>query len=242
MYPQRMVSQALRLGLLVALVVLALSACGGEKQQELKPQPLPEEQQELRPGVYRSEEFKPSLSFRVGEGWSNSPPEASDALLLQLTRDETVGLGFVNAQEVYKPTKTGTPKVVEAPEDMVGWFQQHPYLRTSEPEPVTVGGVKGVQFEMVVKDLPENYSGPCVWYLRDCVDIFETSSVVESEVVGGSGEGWIAFRKDNKQRLFVLEDVKGKTVTMGFTIPATEFDEQAPEAQKVIDSVEWTGS
>jgi hypothetical protein len=48
--------------------------------------------------------------------------------------------------------------------------------------------------------------------------------------------------KDNKQRLFVLEDVKGKTVTMGFTIPATEFDEQAPEAQKVIDSVEWTGS
>src|SRR5918998_312361 len=129
MYPQRVVSQALRLGLLVTLVVLALSACGGEKQQEFKPQPL-----------------------------------------------------------------------------------------------------------------PENYSGPCVWYLRDCVDIFETSSVVESSVVGGSGEGWIAFMKDNKQRLFVLEDVKGKTVTMGFTIPATKFDEQAPEAQKVIDSVEWTGS
>ena len=230
MYPQRMVSQALRLGLLVALVVLALSACGGEKQQEFKPQPLPEEQQELRPGVYGSEEFKPSLSFRVGEGWSNDPPEASDALLL--TREETVGLAFVNAQWVFKPTKTGTPYLVEAPEDMVGWFQQHPYLRTSEPEPVTVGGVKGVQFEVVVKDLPENYSGPCVEYLGDCVDIFESAG----------GVGSIAFMKDNKQRLFVLEDVKGKTVTMGFTIPATEFDEQAPEAQKVIDSVEWTGS
>ena len=233
MFPQGMVRRPPRLGLLVTLVVLALSACGGgEKQQEFKPQPLPEEQQELRPGVYGSEEFKPSLSFRVGEGWSNSPPEASDALLLQLTRDETVGLGFVNAQEVYKPTKTGTPNVVEAPEDMVGWFQQHPYLRTSEPEPVTVGGVKGVQFEVVVKDLPENYSGPCVGYLGDCVDIFESAG----------GVGSIAFMKDNKQRLFVLEDVKGKTVTMGFTIPATEFDEQAPEAQKVIDSVEWTGS
>ena len=230
MYPQRMVSQALRLGLLVTLVVLALSACGGEKQQKFKPQPLPEEQQELRLGVYGSEEFKPSLSFRVGEGWSNDPPEASDALLL--TREETVGLGFVNAQEVFKPTKTGTPNVVEAPEDMVDWFQQHPYLRTSEPEPVTVGGVKGVQFEVVVKDLPENYSGPCVGVLGDCVDIFESSS----------GVGWIAFMKDNKQRLIVLEDVKGKTVTMGFTIPATGFDEQAPEAQKVIDSVEWTGS
>ena len=243
MYPRSMVRQALGLGLLVTLVVVALSACnGGEKHKEFKPQPLPEDQQELRPGVYGSEEFKPSLSFRVGEGWSNDPPEASDALLLGLTRDETVGLGFVNAQEVYKPTKTGTPNVVEAPEDMVGWFQQHPYLRTSQPQPVTVGGVEGVQFEVVVKDLPENYSGPCVWYLRDCVDIFETSSVVESSVVGGSGEGGIAFEKDNKQRLIVLENVKGKTVTMGFTIPATEFDEQAPEAQKVIDSVEWTGS
>jgi hypothetical protein len=237
---RRMVRQTLKLALLVILSVLTVSACGGDKQQVSEPRPLPEEQQELRPGVYGSEEFKPSLSFRVGEGWSTSPPEASDALLL--TREETMGLGFVNAQEVYKPTKTGTPNVVEAPEDMVGWFQQHPYLRTSEPEPVSVGGVKGVQFEVVVEDLPENYSGPCIWYLRDCVDIFETSSVVESEVVGGSGEGWIAFMKDNKQRLFVLEDVKGKTVTMGFTIPATEFDEQAPEAQKVIDSVEWRGS
>ena len=233
MYPQRrMVSQALRLGLVVTIVVLAMSACGGgEKQQESRPRPLPEDPKALRPGEYRSEEFKPSLSFRVGVGWSNSPPEASDALLLTLTREETVGLGFVNAQEVYKPTKTGTPNVVEAPEDMVGWFQQHPYLRTSEPEPVTVGGVKGVQFEVVVKDLPENYSGPCARVLGDCVDIFESSGV-----------GWIAFLKDNKQRLFVLEDVQGETVTMGFTIPATEFDEQAPEAQKVIDSVEWTGS
>jgi hypothetical protein len=233
MYPRRrrMVRQALRLGLVVTIVVLAMSACGGgEKQQESRPRPLPEEPKALRPGEYRTEEFKPSFSFRVGEGWSNELPEASDALLL--TREETVGLAFVNAQEVYKPTKTGTPNVVEAPEDMAGWFQQHPYLRTSEPEPVTVGGVKGVQFEVVVKDLPENYSGPCTTgELGDCVDIFESSGV-----------GWIAFLKDNKQRQFVLEDVKGKTVAMGFTIPATEFDEQAPEAQKVIDTVKWTGS
>ena len=69
-------------------------------------------------------------------------------------------------------------------------------------------------------------------YSGDCVDIFESAG----------GVGSIAFMKDDKQRLFVLEDVKGKTVTMGFTIPATDFDEQAPEAQKVIDSVEWTGS
>jgi hypothetical protein len=227
MYPRSMVRWALRLGLVVTLVVLALSACnGGEKQQQFKPQLLPEEQQELRPAVYRSEEFEPSLSFRVGAGWSNLPPEASDALLL--TREQTVELGFVNVQLVYGLSRSGIPTAVEAPENMVGWFQQHSYLRTSEPQPVTVGGVKGVEFDVLVEDLPENYSGPCV---GDCVDIFESSGV-----------GWIAFMKDNKQRLFVLEDVQGETVTMGFTIPATEFDEFAPEAQKVIDSVEWGGS
>src|SRR5215203_806199 len=105
-----LVGRVLSLGLLVVLVVLALSACGGEKQQEFKPQPLPEEQQELRPGVYGSEEFKPSLSFRVGEGWTNSPPEASDALFI--VHGETMGMGFVNAQEVYKPTKLN---IVDAP-------------------------------------------------------------------------------------------------------------------------------
>jgi hypothetical protein len=56
----------------MALVVLALSACGvggGEdEQQQAKPRPLPENLQALRPGEYRSEEFKPSLSFTIGEG------------------------------------------------------------------------------------------------------------------------------------------------------------------------------
>jgi hypothetical protein len=225
-----MVRQTLRMGLLVTLVVLALSACGGEKQQEFKPQPLPEDQQELRPSVYGSEEFEPSLSFRVGKGWSSAPLEASDVLVI--AQGETKVIGFVNAQEVYKPTKTGTPNVVDAPEDMVGWFQQHPYLQTDKPEPVTVGGVKGVQFDVVVEDLPEDYSRVCPGCaVGSGVGIFRLSS--------GSP---VAYGEADKSRLIVLEDVKGETVTLGFSSPATEFDEFAPEAQKVIDTVKWTGS
>jgi hypothetical protein len=83
MYPQRrMVRQALRLGLLVALVVLGLSACGGG-EKEAKARPLPEDPQALQPGEYRSEEFEPSLSFRVGKGWTNAPPETSELLHIQ---------------------------------------------------------------------------------------------------------------------------------------------------------------
>jgi hypothetical protein len=230
MYPQRrMVRHSLRLGLLVTLVVLALSACGGEKQQVSKPQPLPEEQQQLRTGVYRSEEFKPSLTFRVGEGWSNLPPEAIDALFI--VQGETRRIGFVNAFEVYKPTKTGALNVVEAPKDMVGWFQQHPYLQTSKPEPVTVGGVKGVQFDVVVENLPEDHYGVCG---SECVDLFASLS---------TGVLPVFQVEADKVRLIVLEEVKGDNrVVISLVSPATEFDEFAPEAQEVIDTVEWTGS
>jgi hypothetical protein len=59
-------SYNLGLWLLVTLVVLALCASrGGEK--EAKPQTLPEDSQALHPGEYRSEEFEPSLSFRVNK-------------------------------------------------------------------------------------------------------------------------------------------------------------------------------
>src|SRR5215210_3477201 len=120
----------LPIGLLVALLLFAVSACGGdEQQQESKARPLPEESQALSPGEYHSEEFKPSLSFRVGKGWTNAPPETSD--LLHIQWEQKGGIGFLKFQEVYEPTKTGTPNVVKAPKDIVSWFQQHPYLRTS---------------------------------------------------------------------------------------------------------------
>ena len=224
-----LVGRVLSLGLLVVLVVLALSACGGD-EKKAKARPLPEEPKTLRPGTYRSEEFKPSLSFHVGKGWSSSLLEASD--VLEIARGQTAGLGFVNVQEVYKPTRTGSPNVVDAPKDMVGWLQQHPYLQTSKPEPVRVGGVKGVQFDVVVGDLPKGYNPTCSSIVGNpnCVDLFRLSTGEPIFLVEG-----------DKARVIVLEDVEGETVTIGFFSPASEFEEFAPEAQKVIDTVKWRG-
>jgi hypothetical protein len=111
---------------------------------------------------------------------------------------------------------------------MVGWFQHHPYLHTSTPEPVTVGGVEGEQFDVVVGDLPEGYLGVCG---RDCVATLRFSDGTR-----------LGIYSDGKVHLIVLEDVNGETVVMGFGSPASGFDEFAPAAQKVIDSVEWRDS
>jgi len=222
MYPLRMVRQAHRLALLVTLVLLAMSACGGggsAQEEANNPRHLPENNVTLRPGEYRSEEFEPSLSFRVGKGWKNVGPQLPDKLSI------SIGGGggdplliFRNLQKVFKP---GTDTAVKAPKDMVGWFQHHPYLKTTKPEPVRVGGVKGQQFDWVVaEDSP--YGTVNTFTYSDGFDV--------------------SARKGFKYRAIVLEDLKGETVTIGVGSLANEFDEFLPEAQKVLDSVKWGGS
>jgi hypothetical protein len=232
MYPHRrkMVRQALWSTLLVTVVVLAVSACGGggreaggQEDEANNPRRLPENNVTLRPGEYRSVEFEPSLSFRVGEGWEHVAPELPDKLAISPGRQGGDPLLiFRNLRQVYKPAKSmDTPPAVDAPKDMVGWFQNHPYLKTAKPQPVTVGGVKGEQFEWVVaEDAP---------YAE--VDTFKYSD--------GSGA---ATAKGFKHRAIVLEDVEGETVTIGIGSKVGEFDEFAPEAQKVVDTVKWGGS
>jgi hypothetical protein len=209
--------------LVVVGLVLALDACGaGGSKEDAKARPLPEDVKALHPGEYRSEEFKPSLTFTVGKGWNNVPLETSDKLAIARGGVEGPNLRFRDLQEVYDYDKTGTtPEVVKAPKDMVGWFQHHPYLDTEKPEPATVGGVKGVQFDYVLtEDAPSEE-----------IDLFRYTD----GDTGGIGKG-------DKIRAIVLEGVKGNTVTIGISSPADEFDDFLPEAQKVLDTVKWGGS
>src|SRR5215212_5120954 len=172
----------------------------------------------------------PSRSARAGK---NAEEQLSDTIDMGLqgcgppTGDLTCKLHFANVKEVFKP---GTTNVVEAPKDLVGWLQHHPYLKTSKPKPVTVGGVKGEQLDVLVEDLPKDYSvdPEC----SDCVDIAPLSNDQEAAI----------FQEVNERKVFVLEDVKGDTVMIWFAAPPDEFDEFAPKAQKVVDSVKWSGS
>lgn len=231
MHPRRRtLRRALGLVMLAALVAVALAACGGI-EKETKPRPLPEYDKALQPGEYRSEEFEPSLSFRVGNGWTNVPPESSEFLALQ--RGEMGGVYFFRVKEVYEPARMGMPNVVEAPKDPKGWVawgRHHPYLRTSEPEQVEVGGIEGKRIDVVVGDLPEDYRGRCG---TDCVDIGRVEGVppLKNDIFAPG---------DAKERVTFL-DVEGETVTISITSPAIVFEDFVPEAQKVLDSVEWRG-
>jgi hypothetical protein len=211
----------LALGVGVLMMTLALTGCGSgsAQEEEAKARPLPEPGQTLRPGEYRSEEFEPSFSFRVGKGWSLDG-ETSDGLVIL---HPTQGMAFVRVEEVYKP---GTQDAVKVPEDLVGWFQDHPYLKVEGLEPITVGGIEGQQFDFVV-DVPEGRYSMCG---ADCVDAFEVSD--------GSS---LVLDEENQWHARIL-DVKGETVYIESAAPPANWDKVAPVAQKVVDSVKWGGS
>lgn len=205
--------------LLVVLAVLALGACsggggsGGGEHQQAKARPLPDkEYKALPPGEYHSEEFKPAFSFRVGKGWQTPDAEIKETperLIIESTRWFLKGgtlLIFRNPPEAYDPQKHKWVNV-NSYEDILSWFRHHPQLETSKPEPVTVGGVKGVALETdVAKDSPE-----------DVVQSFRYSDGFVARIDRGEeGAGTIIL------------DIKGEAVSIGVGFP---------RAQKVVDTV-----
>jgi hypothetical protein len=229
---------ALRLGVLAALVVIVLSACGGgggggeqggggggqAKQEQAKVRKLPE-YGDLRPGKYVTDEFEPDLSFGVvGEGWVVVGPEERGVFDMQLRVGGPL-ISFANVQKVFDPSKLSDLIPVPAPEDMVAWLQKHPYLETEEPEPVSVGGVKGTQIDAVVADdVPTGECGD------NCLGLFSISREID----------WGVYEKE-RVRFVVLEDVGGERVIISAETLATDFEGFLPKAQKVLDSVEWEG-
>ncbi|MDQ3863349.1 MAG: hypothetical protein M3317_07605, partial [Actinomycetota bacterium] len=168
------------------------------------------------------------VSFTLGKGWALHCPPGSDFTCLSKGGGENTLFTFLNVHDVYKPSRSGTVDTQPAPDDLLGWFEHHPYLQTDKPQPVEVGGVKGEQFDVVIKDLPDDFTGTCG---SECLDLFALHD----------GDSW-SIAEAHKNRFIILEDIKGETVSIVFGSPAASFDEFAPEAEKVLQSVKWSGS
>jgi hypothetical protein len=208
---------------LLLLSAAALSGCAGDAK------PLSEQFGSLSPGRYVTEEFQPSLSFEVGKGWEVSGLRQKP--FFEIVReyqggDSSVALAFNNP-----PSKVSDPrnpnKLVPAPEDWVSWFQEHPYLDTSEPVPASVGGVEGRRFDTKVKvsSLPEDYySVDCSGYGVPLWPLLE-------------GHHWCAD-EGYTSRTIVLR-VEGETVIVDVYSESEMFEKVLPEAQKVLKTVEW---
>src|ERR671921_683487 len=190
---------AFRFGVLVVLVALVPSACGGgaageSEHQQGEGRPLPKyDQASLPAGRYHTTEFEPSLSFRItGDGWKFEGP-------------------------------TGTLGDPEHPDYL--FFEKVPEVEIAF---FNLRKLKGVQFDVVLANLPTNHEGLC-GKASQCLDIFALST-------GGSSE--IYYLK--RDHYIVLESVDGVPVIIYYSDLKDRFDEFAPVAEKVLQSVEWT--
>jgi len=218
------------------MLMLGPTACGGsgpsQEEKADKIHHIPEDSQvyegkPLPTGRYVTEDFKPTMSFTLGKGWTRGAPELRDAWDIVDIDNDAYWLGFLNAEEVYKPNGSGGLKVAPAPENMVDWVQTNPFLKTEKPNPVSVGGEKGTQIDAIVADAPEVPACP------ECPDLglFHESA----------GATW-GVSKGEKLHFIVVEDVKGQTVTIVVETSASGFEPFLPKARKVVDSVKWGGS
>ena len=230
----------------MVLIALTLNACGGDlaggsEHQQTEGRPLPKYGQASLPAADTTpRNSSPPSRFASVEttGDSKAPrgrsaiPSIPTTCSYRKSRRGRSEISFFNLRKlkgIYKPKgPTGATEPVPPPDELVGWFQHHPYLETSEPEPVTVGGYKGVQFDVVLANLPENYEGLC-GKTAHCLDIFALST-------GGSSE--IYYLKRN--HYLVLENVEGVPVAIDYSNLKDEFDEFVPVAEKVLESVRWT--
>ena len=133
-YTRRMARRALRLALLGILLVLTVSSCEGGGPEEAKARTIPEKGP-LSAGRYSTQEFEPSFSFALGEGWHVWYPEEPYSVELAEGEGNDKQLAFYKVQEVFEPREHDGEVYFEArsaPNDLTAWFHRHPYVDTGE--------------------------------------------------------------------------------------------------------------
>jgi hypothetical protein len=227
------VKLVLRPWLLIAFVILTASACAGGagSLSELLEKPSStastgSTREDIPAGEYTTKNFEPTLSFTLGEGWQSGIPDLR--YVVDIERGISSGIDFMNVRYVYDANNPLHSESNPAPDDMVAWLEQHPYLDAERPQPVAIGGVEGKQFDVSVPKMPEESPPGCG---GPCLPLFELAPGLS-----------FAMAEGEKERFIVLEGVEGKTVTIAAGAPVEEFEAFIPKAQKVLKSVEWEGA
>jgi len=212
------------------------AAAGAAAPQALSPGPL-------EPGTYRTVDFRPALSFRVGKDWGLLG-DAENGIALAPRFDPATGpeqqLTFTAARWVFdEPLLTDKERnanreahIRPAPGDVEAWLRANPYLKVGPSRPARLGGVGGVRFDVRVKEPPGPTNCPQYGEPHHCVYLFAITrgsgvEPIELVEVGGAPSRYI------------LVEVKGQPVLAGVSAPPDQFEDFVAEAGKVLESVRF---
>lgn len=121
----------------------------------------------LGAGTYESTEFRTGVTYSVPDGWSNQEDLPGNFLLVPPSSTlEGVNAGTSDYIGMYDGIAAASadcdespqPGVEATPEAMADWYAGLPGLEMSEPQQVTIGGLFGLVFNVVLADA---YTGTC---------------------------------------------------------------------------------
>jgi hypothetical protein len=155
----------------------------------------------LTPGTYTTEIFSPSITYTVGEGWTNGEDLLGNFLLqiegerrfLGIYRNVTVPLACLEQPD---------PDVGLTVGALADWYTSHPGLVTTDPEPISVGGLTGVVIDV---SLDPSWTKGCGWSRGD-------PSV---GIIIGAGPSSLTHVLESsvpEERLYLLEAEDGNVV------------------------------
>ena len=240
-----------------AAVALAAAGCGGGEEpaparpiQEgpattstisgaaAAPQPL--SPGPLEPGTYEAVQFRPKLSFTVGEDWvvlgdnengialapkfdpATGPDKQLSITAVRWVLDDPL----VTDKELDASREA---HIRPAPRDLEAWLRANPYLRVGPAEPARLGGRRGVQFDVNVKKIP----GPsnCRQFEPDhCVSLFPITRGANVELIE-------LVEVEGSPSRYTLVQVRGQPVLVTVGAPADQFEGFLAEADKVLKTV-----
>jgi len=181
-------------------------------------------------GEYVTTEFLPALSISVSDDWQLAHPEAPAALSITIPAEGQ--LIFTSPLEVFALDNLSQPRTIPGPRDVdewVSWFQHRPYLETSKPIPVNVGGASGVRIDVIATSVSDNYPRSICGEQLPCVPLY-------------SARGNLIYASEGWKDRFLIVDVEGESVIINASAPEDEFNEFLPKALKVVDTVRWEGA
>jgi hypothetical protein len=119
----------------------------------------------LQPGTYATDQFEPSLTYTVPAGWNDISDSPGQFLLRRPDTPDAIVIGVYQRVRAPRPCRVEPDLGVGASvQEMTTWLTSHPGLVTSDPVPVTVGGLSGERIDV---SLAPSWTGTCPWFGND---------------------------------------------------------------------------
>jgi hypothetical protein len=179
-------------------------------------------------GTYTTTTFQPSITYTVPEGWVNGE-DLPGNFLLQLERDPRYLGIYRNVAAPFECQERPDPSTEHTVEGITAWLTSHPGLVTTEPTPVTVGGLHGVYLDIALdpswtKKCPFS-SGPVVPFI-----IGTPPSSFHHVILPGFEE-----------RLYLLDNNGSGNVAIEVGPEGASLPDYLQQVTPIIDSLQLTG-